>query len=140
METKETFTRGGIRDETVALLYMLHHLIATHSSLLPKLRQVSKLALSSKPSKDLLKGFVGRCCPDVIACRPSSQSEILKASTVLQMYCRDKKERMGIVEMLSVSLVSTLSSMAICARMPWKLIRYWSGSWARLCDRQGTTL
>ena len=93
METKETFTRGGIRDETVALLYMLHHLIATHSSLLPKLRQVSKLALSSKPSKDLLKGFVGRCCQDVIACRPSSQSEILKASRVLQMFCRDKKER-----------------------------------------------
>ena len=35
-ETKETFTFGGIRDETVALIYMLHHLIATPSSLVSK--------------------------------------------------------------------------------------------------------
>ena len=38
----------------------------------------------------------------------------------------NKKEHMGVAKLLFVSLLSTLGSVSICARMPWKLIRYWS--------------
>ena len=110
-ETKETFTFGGIRDETVALIYMLHRLIATPSKLVPKLRQFLKLALSFNTSKDLLEGAV-RMSSHVIY-HHNVQSEVVL--TQLKISCRDKKERMGrsgIVKILSVSLVSTLSSMA----------------------------
>ena len=83
----------------IALICILHRLMATPSSLVLKLRQFSKFTLSSKPFK-LLIGFVGRFCQDRIACRPSSQSPILKASRVLQMCCKYKNERIGIAKIL----------------------------------------
>ena len=81
----------------IALICILHRLMVTPSSLVLKLMQFSKFALSSQPFK-LLEGFVGRFCQDRIACRPSSQSPILKPSGVLQMCCKYKKECIGIAK------------------------------------------
>ena len=86
----------------IALICILHRLMATPSSLVLKLRQFSKLALNSKPSKHLLESFC-----HVIACRPPSQSPILKPSRVLQMCCKHKEERIGIAKILFLSSVST---------------------------------
>ena len=115
--TKETLTFGGIRDETVAMIYMLHLLIATPSSQSgSQERQFPKFA--RRLVWTFQTSFV-RMLSHVILHRHHvrfSSSRHPVRRKVLQMCCT------GTLKILSVSLVSALSGMATCATMAWDQI------------------